>query len=86
MAREGLSDFQVEKEIERLKDSEFVKLARKEERVRYQRRQILYQLRWLENKGKALAEAEVSRMRDIEIIIISFSIATLVNILFRIVL
>lgn len=53
----GLTDMQVEQEILRLQDSEYVKLARKEERLRYQRRQILYQLRWLEKKGKELAAA-----------------------------
>lgn len=56
----GLTDIQVEQEIERLRESEFVKLARKEERIRYQRRQVLYQLRNLEKRGIALAEAGIT--------------------------
>ena len=42
-------------EIERLKASEHVKLARKEQRLKYKQRQFLYQLRNLEKRGKALA-------------------------------
>ena len=42
-------------EIERLKASENVKLARKEQRLKYKQRQFLYQLRNLEKRGKALA-------------------------------
>ena len=42
-------------EIERLKASEHVKLARKEQRLKYRQRQFLYQLRNLEKRGKALA-------------------------------
>lgn len=42
-------------EIERLKASEHVKLARKEQRLKYKQRQYLYQLRNLEKRGKALA-------------------------------
>lgn len=42
-------------EIERLKASENVKLARKEQRLKYKQRQYLYQLRNLEKRGKALA-------------------------------
>lgn len=53
----GLTDAQVEQEILRLQHSDYVKLARKEERIRYQRRQVLYNLRALEKRGKALAEA-----------------------------
>lgn len=56
----GLTDAQVEQEILRLQNSDYVKLARKEERVRYQRRQALYTLRWLEKKGKELAEAGIT--------------------------
>lgn len=42
-------------EIERLKASENVKLARKEQRLKYKQRQFLYTLRNLEKRGKALA-------------------------------
>lgn len=60
MAKEFLTDEQVEKEIEKLKQSEYVKLARKEARLKYKRRQVLYSLRDLEKKGKALADAGVT--------------------------
>lgn len=56
----GLTDIQVEQEIERLRESEYVKLARKDERIRYQRRQVLYNLRALEKRGIALAEAGIT--------------------------
>ena len=57
----GLTDEQVEAEIERLNASEAVSLARKEERLRYRRRQYLYKLRDLEKKGKALMKAGITR-------------------------
>lgn len=61
MAREyGLTDEQVEQEIERLTNSPLVALARREQRVRYRRRQYLYQLRDLEKKGKALEKAGIT--------------------------
>ena len=56
-----LTDEQVEKEIERLNASEAVALARREARLRYKRRQYLYQLRDLEKKGKALLDAGITR-------------------------
>ena len=55
MAREFLTDLEVEQEIERLLDSEDVKLAKKEQRVLYRRRQYMYQLRNMEKRGKQLA-------------------------------
>lgn len=62
MAREyGLTDEQVEQEIERLTNSPLVALARYEHRVRYRRRQYLYQLRDLEKKGRALEKAGITR-------------------------
>ena len=57
----GLTDEQVEKEIARLNASEAVALARHEQRLKYRRRQYLYQLRDLEKKGKALLEAGITR-------------------------
>lgn len=57
MARDYLSDDQVEREIARLQESHYVKLANKEHRVRTRRRQYLYSLRQLEKKGKELAAA-----------------------------
>ena len=56
-----LTDEQVEAEIERLSASEAVALARREARLKYRRRQFLYQLRDLEKKGKALMEAGITR-------------------------
>lgn len=60
MAKDFLSDEQVELEIERLTNSEAVRLARREQRIRYRRRQYLYQLRDLEKKGKALMDAGIT--------------------------
>ena len=56
-----LTDEEVEREIERLNSSELVALARREARLKYKRRQFLYQLRDLEKKGKALVEAGITR-------------------------
>ena len=55
-----LTDEQVEREIERLRKSPMVALARKEERIRYKRRQVLYTLRALEKKGKQLQAAGIT--------------------------
>lgn len=55
--KDFLTDEQVEKEIERLLESPLVKLAKKEERIRYRRRQYLYCLRNYEKKGRELQEA-----------------------------
>ena len=60
MKKGRLTDEQVETEIERLKESDYVKLAKKEERIRYRRRQYLYCLRKYEKKGKELAEAGIT--------------------------
>ena len=57
MARQGLTDEQVEQEIERLTTSPYVKLARAEMRAKYRKRQYLYGLRQLEKHGKELADA-----------------------------
>jgi hypothetical protein len=56
----GLTDEQVELEIEKLQGSPLVKLARKEERIRYVRRQYLYTLRQYEKKGKELAKSGIT--------------------------
>jgi hypothetical protein len=57
MAREFLTDEAVEDEIARLQASPYVKLARREQAIRYRRRQFMYQLRAFEKKGMSL-EAE----------------------------
>ena len=60
MARTILTDEQVEQEIARLQKSPLVKLARKEERIRYRRRQQLYCLRQFEKRGKELEAAGIT--------------------------
>ena len=60
MKKDWLTDEQVEKEIAKLQNSEHVKLAKKEERLRYKRRQYLYGLRQYEKKGKELAKAGIT--------------------------
>ena len=57
----GLTDEQVEAEIARLSASEAVALARHAQRLKYRRRQYLYQLRDYEKKGKTLIEAGITR-------------------------
>ena len=60
MPKEFLTDEEVEREIERLQGSPLVKLAKKEERIRYKRRQYLYCLRNYEKKGKELKKAGIT--------------------------
>ena len=60
MAKDWLTDEQVEKEIDRLNASPLVKLARKEQRIRYKRRQYLYQLRNYEKRGRELQKAGIT--------------------------
>ena len=52
--KDFLTDEQVEQEIERLNQSDAVQLSRQEQRIKYKRRQYLYQLRWHEKRGKQL--------------------------------
>ena len=54
MAKQFLTKDQVEKEIETLKQSPYVKLARYEIRLKNKRRQYLYQLRNLDKRGRQL--------------------------------
>lgn len=56
MAKDFLTDEQVEIEIARLLESEEVQLAKKEIRIKYKRRQYMYQLRNMEKRGKKLIE------------------------------
>lgn len=60
MAREFLTDEAVEKEIARLSETDEVKLARREMRLKYKRRQQLYTLRALEKRGKELASVGIT--------------------------
>lgn len=62
-----LTDEQVESEIARLTKTDAVKLARREQRVKYRRRQVLYSLRALEKRGKQLMAHGVT-MLDFEIV------------------
>ena len=70
MAKEWLSDTEVEREIEILRTSPMVQLARKEERLKYKRRQALYQLRNLEKRGYQLADKGIT-MDNIEAMLFS---------------
>ena len=54
MARDYLTDEQVDMEIDRLNESEAVLLARQEQRLKYRKRQYLYTLRAYEKRGKEL--------------------------------
>ena len=58
--KDFLTDEEVEREIERLSASPMVALARKEQRIRYRRRQFLYTLRNFEKKGKELTRAGIT--------------------------
>lgn len=52
-----MTNEQVEREIARLQASPYVKLAMREKEIRAMRRQMMYELRALEKKGREL-EAE----------------------------
>ena len=60
MPREFLTDEEVEAEISRLTQSEAVRLARREQRIKYRRRQQLYTLRAYEKRGKELMKQGVT--------------------------
>lgn len=68
MAKEILTDAQVETEIKRLNNSPYVKLAQKEVRLKYKRRLHLYNLRSLEKRGKQLAN-EGATLESLETLI-----------------
>ena len=60
MAKDFLTDEAVESEIARLTQTHAVKLARREQRLKYKRRQQLYTLRALEKRGKELEAAGIT--------------------------
>lgn len=60
MAKEFLTDAQVDTEIGRLQESKMVKLARRDQAIRNRKRQYMYQLRWLEKRGIELAKMGVT--------------------------
>ena len=55
-----LTDEEVEKEIERLRSSPDVKLAKKKENFDNRRRLLMYNLRNLERKGRELRAAGIT--------------------------
>lgn len=73
MAKDFLTDEQVVEEVERLKESDYVHLAQKEIRLKYKQRKWLYQLRYLEKRGKQLA-AEGMTMENIEALLAAIPI------------
>lgn len=56
----GLTDEEVEEEIKRLNATEAVKLARREQRIKYRMRQKLYTMRALEKRGLELMAAGIT--------------------------
>lgn len=66
MARVILSEAEVEQEIKRLQQSEYVKLANKEVDLKYKRRRYLYNLRLREKRGRELASmgATLERLEE----------------------
>lgn len=54
MSRKITPEELVDAEIERLKKTDAVKLAEKEQRLLYRKRKYLAQLKWLEKRGKTL--------------------------------
>ena len=65
--RDYLTDEQVEQEIQRLTKTDAVILARREQRLKYKRRQQLYTLRALEKRGlQLMAEGVTLEALEIE--------------------
>lgn len=60
MPKPTMTDDEVEAEIARLLDSPYVKLSKREEAIRYRRRQYLYKLRGHEKRGRELAKSGVT--------------------------
>ena len=60
MQKPTLTDQQVETEIARLLDSPYVKLSKREEAIRYRRRQYLYKLRGHEKRGREMARSGIT--------------------------
>ena len=54
------TDEEVENEIARLNASEYVKLARKEQQIKYRRRQQMWTLQYMEARGKQLASEGIT--------------------------
>lgn len=58
--REKITDEEVEQEIARLQSDKDVKLAKKEQNLKYKRRQYLCNLRALKNRGKDLRRSGIT--------------------------
>ena len=56
MARKQWTDEEVEIEIHRLYNSEEVKLAKKEQNIKYRRRQQMWNLQFMEKRGRQLMD------------------------------
>jgi hypothetical protein len=56
MARRPTPEELIDSEIERLKKTDAVKLAQKEQRLLHRKRKYLADLRWLEKRGKKLMD------------------------------
>ena len=54
------TDAAVEAEIQRLNESEYVKLARKEKQIKYRRKQQMWNLQFMEARGKQLASEGIT--------------------------
>lgn len=60
MKKDLLTDEEVEFEIDRLMNSDAVKLAKKETRIKQRRRQYMYHLRTMEKRGKELKKQGIT--------------------------
>lgn len=60
MARKVWTDEEVEIEIHRLQNSEAVKLAKREQQIKYRRRQQMWNLQFMEKRGQQLQEMGIT--------------------------
>ncbi len=60
MARKQFTDEEVEIEINRLRNSEAVKLAKKEQQIKNRRRQYMWTLQYMEKRGKQLQQMGIT--------------------------
>lgn len=61
MARKQWTDEEVEIEIHRLQQSEDVKLAKKELNIKNRRRQLMWNLQYMEKRGKQLRSMGITK-------------------------
>ena len=60
MARKQWTDEEVEIEIHRLQQSDDVKLAKREQQIKYRRRQQMWNLQFMEKRGKQLRQMGIT--------------------------